>query len=140
MNKVEKYISTLERIIWYVNIYETNREFGGHEEGGWYYDTGDLLECKQFCWLDTRDEDTDEYVYNQYDLALEYANKMEQKLLQADQLDYKMGYGPNDGVDPNGDGNDDYMLKGGKWGTGKFKIEVSPIKGQSYPKKAPTWY
>ncbi len=90
--------------------------------------------------LDTRNEDTDEYIYNQYDLALEYADKMEQKLLQADQLDYKMGYGPNDGVDPNGEGNDDYILKGGKWGTGKYKIEVSVIEGKSYPEKAPTWY
>ena len=140
MNKVEKYVSTFDRIIWYVNIYETNRAYGGPEEGGWYYDTGDLLECKEFWWLDTRNEDTDEYIYNQYDLALEYADKMEQKLLQADQLDYKMGYGPNDGVDPNGEGNDDYILKGGKWGTGKYKIEVSVIEGKSYPEKAPTWY
>ena len=140
MNKVEKYVSTFDRIIWYVNIYETNRAYGGPEEGGWYYDTGDLLECKEFCWLETRNEDTDEYIYNQYDLALEYADKMEQKLLQADQLDYKMGYGPNDGVDPNGEGNDDYILKGGKWGTGKYKIEVSVIEGKSYPEKAPTGY
>ena len=140
MNKVVKYVSTFDRIIWYVNIYETNRAYGGPEEGGWYYDTGDLLECKEFCWLDTRNEDTDEYIYNQYDLALEYADKMAQKLLQADQLDYKMGYGPNDGVDPNGEGNDDYILKGGKGGTGKYKIEVSVIEGKSYPEKAPTWY
>ena len=140
MNKVEKYVSTFDRIIWYVNIYETNRAYGGPEEGGWYYDTGDLLECKEFCWLDTRNEDTDEYIYNQYDLALEYADKMEQKLLQADQLDYKMGYGPNDGVDENGEGIDDYILKGGKWGTCKYKIEVSVIEGKSYPEKAPTWY
>ena len=49
MNKVEKYVSTFDRIIWYVNIYETNRAYGGPEEGGWYYDTGDLLECKEFC-------------------------------------------------------------------------------------------
>jgi hypothetical protein len=46
MNKVKRYITTHERIIWYVNIYETNRAYGGHEEGGWYYDTGDLLKTK----------------------------------------------------------------------------------------------
>ena len=64
---------------------------------------------------------------------------MKQKLLQADQLDYKTGYGPHDGVDPNGDGNDDYILKGGKWGTGEYKIEVGVVEGKSYPQEAPTW-
>jgi hypothetical protein len=140
MNKVKRYITTHERIIWYVNIYEINRAYGGHEEGGWYYDTGDLLKTKEFCWLDTMNEETGEYEYNQYDLALEYADKMKEKLTQAEQLDYKMGYGPHDGVDPNGDGNDDYILKGGKWGTGEYKIEVDVIEGKSYPQEAPTWY
>jgi hypothetical protein len=65
---------------------------------------------------------------------------MKQKLSQADQLDYKMGYGPHDGVDPNGKGDDDYILKGGKWGTGEYKIEVDVIEGKSYPQEAPTWY
>ena len=70
MNKIKRYITTHERIIWYVNIYETNRAYGGHEEGGWYYNTGDLLKTKEFCWLDTMNEETGEYEYNQYDLAL----------------------------------------------------------------------
>ena len=26
--------------IYYVNVYEYGREYGGPEEGGWYYDTG----------------------------------------------------------------------------------------------------
>ena len=85
-------------------------------------------------------EETGEYEYNQYDLALQYADKMKQKLLQADQLEYKMGYGPHDGVDPKGDGGDDYILKGGKWGIGEYKIEVDVIEGKSYPQEAPTWY
>ena len=139
VNKVKRYITTHDRIIWYVNIYETNRAYGGPEEGGWYYDTGDLLKTKEFCWLDTRNKETGEYEYNQYDLALEYADKMKEKLSQADQLDYKMGYGAHDGVDPNGEGNDDYILKDGKWGTGEYKIEVGVIEGKSYPEDAPTW-
>lgn len=27
----------------YVNVYEVSRAFGGPEEGGWWYDTGNLL-------------------------------------------------------------------------------------------------
>lgn len=26
--------------VYYVTLYELNREYGGHEEGGWWYDTG----------------------------------------------------------------------------------------------------
>ena len=30
---------------WYVNEYETDRAYGGPEEGGWWYDTGRFVEC-----------------------------------------------------------------------------------------------
>ena len=30
--------------VWYVNEYRTNREYGGPEEGGWWYDTGGFVE------------------------------------------------------------------------------------------------
>lgn len=33
--------------VW-VNVYEVNRRYGGPEEGGWYYDTGELILCKKF--------------------------------------------------------------------------------------------
>lgn len=36
-----KFIETV-----YVNAYLTNRAYGGPEEGGWWYDTGDLLATK----------------------------------------------------------------------------------------------
>ena len=29
----------------YVNEYLTNRRYGGREEGGWWYDTGEYVEC-----------------------------------------------------------------------------------------------
>jgi hypothetical protein len=29
---------------WYAGIYETNREYGGPEEGGWWYNTGSLVD------------------------------------------------------------------------------------------------
>jgi len=27
---------------WHINVYELDRRYGGPEEGGWWYDTGDL--------------------------------------------------------------------------------------------------
>jgi hypothetical protein len=33
--------------VWFVNIYETDRIFGGPEEGGWYYDAGHLMATYQ---------------------------------------------------------------------------------------------
>lgn len=29
----------------YVNVYDLTRHYGGPEEGGWWYDTGDLIRC-----------------------------------------------------------------------------------------------
>ena len=49
MNKVRRYIDTPELMNWYVNIYKVDRAYGGPEEGGWYYDVGELVETKCFC-------------------------------------------------------------------------------------------
>lgn len=38
---------------YYVNLYLTDREFGGAEEGGWYYSTGHPKDCYRF---DSRSE------------------------------------------------------------------------------------
>lgn len=29
----------------YVNVYAVGRQYGGPEEGGWWYDTGEPVEC-----------------------------------------------------------------------------------------------
>jgi len=31
---------------WFVNVYSMDREFGGPEEGGWWYDTGRFLKSR----------------------------------------------------------------------------------------------
>ena len=38
---------------YYVNVYEYSREYGGPEEGGWYYDAG----CNGYVWNSYFDED-----------------------------------------------------------------------------------
>jgi hypothetical protein len=32
----------------WVNVYSVNRLYGGPEEGGWWYDTGEIVLSKQF--------------------------------------------------------------------------------------------
>lgn len=31
---------------WFVNVYDRDREYGGPEEGGWWYDTGRFLKSR----------------------------------------------------------------------------------------------
>lgn len=33
-----------EAVGWYVNVYKIDRAYGGPEEGGWWYDIGDLIQ------------------------------------------------------------------------------------------------
>lgn len=33
----------------YVNVYLVHRAYGGSEEGGWYYDAGELIETRTAC-------------------------------------------------------------------------------------------
>ena len=43
--------------VYYVNEYLCNREFGGPEEGGWWFDTGEFVDCKaMFTTLDEAEE------------------------------------------------------------------------------------
>ena len=47
----------------FVNIYRTGRSYGGPEEGGWWYDTGQLIECHAFFGLRAAQE----YIADQID-------------------------------------------------------------------------
>lgn len=38
-------IATVERDRVYVNEYEVDRRYGGPEEGGWWYDVGEFINC-----------------------------------------------------------------------------------------------
>jgi hypothetical protein len=39
------YIKADDMMKVYVNVYRVTRHFGGHEEGGWYYNNYDCIEC-----------------------------------------------------------------------------------------------
>ena len=48
----------------YVNVYQITRHFGGHEEGGWWYDWWECLECVPTRW--EKSEEIQEMLYEEY--------------------------------------------------------------------------
>ena len=134
MNKITRLIDTPELMNWYVNIYKVESAYGGPEEGGWYYDVGELVETKCFCSAEPSNKGGMTHTN-----AVAYSEQVEQELKETEKLPYNMGYGPHDGCDNDGNGNDDYLIPGGKWGEGSYRIDVSPIEGASYPTERPYW-
>jgi len=129
MNKVKRFVTTPDRVDWFVNVYIVDRAYGGPEEGGWYYDTGELIETKQFFGMG-------EYG-NVHESAVAYSEQVKKELEQADELEYKTGYGPHDGCDDAGNGDDNYLIRGGTWGRGTYRIDVTTNKGKNYPEYTP---
>lgn len=38
-----EFVTLGEQHVYYINVFERGREYGGPEEGGWYYDTGHFM-------------------------------------------------------------------------------------------------
>ena len=39
-------VKQIPTVAYYVNEYRTDRQRGGCEEGGWYFDTGEFIACR----------------------------------------------------------------------------------------------
>ena len=114
---------------YFVNIYAEGRAFGGHEEGGWYYDYRDARTSFQV---------EDEEKANQLaDLVRDRIGTATLDILRP-KLN-QMGYGPHDGADPDGNGDDDYLIRGGRWGDEKIIVKVEEQKGEDYPETLPPY-
>ena len=44
-NKTSGYITPFIETKYYINEYETDKKYGGPEEGGWYFDVGTFVKC-----------------------------------------------------------------------------------------------
>ena len=108
--------------MYYVNLYQTTKCYGGPEEGGWYYEEGVYHSC--------------EGAYSNKDEAWAKARRVQPKLKPTSEREH-MGYGPHDGAAPEGNGDDRYLLRGGAWGRGKFAIKVQEHPGENYPQQRP---
>jgi hypothetical protein len=51
-----------ERVPWHVSVYECDRAYGGPEEGGWWYDCGELKQTIPVMSDDISDDDIDELI------------------------------------------------------------------------------
>jgi hypothetical protein len=106
----------------YLNCYHMSRCFGGPEEGGWYYDrwhSGTNLGT-----FKTREEAT---AFRDSDQC--------QQILKGEQPVYQMGAHSMDGCDPEGNGDDVYLQRGGAWGQDEMgcRLENHPPKsGDNY--------
>ena len=105
--------------VYYANVYEVGREFGGAEEGGSYYDAWTYLNVVAV----GLDEATVEQKATEYRMQL-IADRTEEKGV------YHMGHGPHDGADPDGNGDDAYLLRGGRWGRDKIEVRVQDHPGK----------
>lgn len=59
----------MDRRMWHVNVYELDRAYGGPEEGGWWYNTGELVQTVPVwsdAWSDDDIEKLCELLGNQY--------------------------------------------------------------------------
>jgi len=118
-----KQLNLFDKKYWNVTLYETGRAYGGHEEGGWYYDVMEpVSEPKLFPTKETAEA-----------YAKEYSERVKNQ-----KTGYRMGYGEHDGVDPDGYGDDDYLLAGGVWGEGGYIALVHEGTAQPYyPEETP---
>jgi len=106
---------------YYVNLYTSGRAYGGPEEGGWWYSY--LSHEKTLASFRTADE------------AEDFAGHVNHETSST----YNMGYGPHDGVDAAGQGDDSYILKGGSWGEEHYKVLVETHRGKSLPTEEPRY-
>ena len=107
----------------YLNIYELGEAYGGPEEGGWWYTVGNPVESQSYADEELKRMQRTRQVLNE-------------RFQQADST-YAMGYGNHDGINEEGFGDDNFLMKGGVWGRINLtaRIEDHPAKG--FPSERP---
>jgi hypothetical protein len=113
---------------YYVNIYKTGRAYGGPEEGGWFYGYGEFEHTLAIC--------------PQRGQAAKLAEKIRESFKEGNTAGValavnQMGFGPHDGADPNGEGDDRYLMSGGQWGDESLRCMVETHKGKDFPEERP---
>lgn len=130
----------------YLNIYEVGKAYGGPEEGGWWYSTGDFIFGVKL----PSEVDAGE-IEDRLSVALKTSGTINFKSFfetegvnVEDSLDCSLvtrsrsdGFGDYDGRDPEGNGDDDYLIPGGVWGTVQLRAYAESSPGESYPQESP---
>lgn len=108
---------------YYINVYDVGSAYGGPEEGGWWYDTGEFI--KTIGTAATLEE------------ARALRNNVAEVMSRS--TAYRMGHGEHDGVDANGDADDSFLILGGVWGEGSIEAHVEEHPGRNYPTERPRY-
>ena len=110
--------------MYYINVYEMSQAYGGPEEGGWYYVVGEPVTCiGKFSSREEADKTLkNRTLYGKMGMASD---------------EYQMGYGKWDGCDPDGNGDDVFLMRGGKWGRGEVTIYIEEHPAKSFPEEIP---
>tara|TARA_R110002020_G_scaffold123419_1_gene279824 strand:- start:83 stop:436 length:354 start_codon:yes stop_codon:yes gene_type:complete len=109
--------------MFYVNVYEIGQAYGGPEEGGWYYDVGKPIKCLGG--------------YSSRDVAKDKAVRVDRNKFSEGCDEYKMGYGPWDGCDDDGNPDDAYLTRGGEWGESEVAVYVEEHPPRIFPQERP---
>jgi len=116
-------MSRKKPLMFYVNVYEKGRAYGGPEEGGWWYTVHESLGCE---WSTTTKDE-----------AIELAASLRLKIEQPET--YRMGINNTDGCDPDGQGDDSYLTLGGVWGHSNVVVYVEDHPPQHRPEERPRY-
>jgi hypothetical protein len=110
----------------FVNLYRTTRAYGGPEEGGWWYTQGEIVQS--FGMYSTQDR-------------AKRVKQIVQKVIDNErkQPTQHTGYGDHDGVDAAGNGDDNYLIRGGAWGAEDLEIRLETKQGTNFPQYRPVY-
>tara|TARA_R100001129_G_scaffold143259_1_gene104329 strand:- start:575 stop:976 length:402 start_codon:yes stop_codon:yes gene_type:complete len=129
----------------YLNIYEVGKAYGGPEEGGWWYSTGEFIFGVKLPSEDAEEiekklrmalmDDTINFkdFFEAEGVNIEDAS-LDCRIATQGRVD---GFGDYDGRDPEGNGDDDYLIPGGVWGTVQLRAYIEASPGESYPQERP---
>lgn len=107
----------------FLNVYEIGQAYGGPEEGGWWYTSGNPVESQGFA-----DEELKKIEAMRDALNAKFRNE---------KSSYSMGMGEHDGVDFEGFGDDTFLLTGGVWGELKLRAKIENHAAKYWPEERP---
>ena len=107
----------------YLNIYELAQAYGGPEEGGWWYTYGEPVESTAVINLQQ---------------SIKTCDNLNDKFRKF-KSGYAMGLCDHEGVDPDGYGDDNYLIRGGTWGDKKLRARIEDNPAEAFPQERPRY-